>query len=370
MTVARAYYHCPACHQGVCPWDGLLGLDATALSPGAREAVALAAATESFAVAAGDLLRKLAGLRLSAATARRTAHAAGDDLSRRLAVGEVFGAPRPWKWHRDAEMKTCAYLSIDLTGVAMQGPGGAAAEGRMAAVAMVYNPVPDDPARWANPHGRAPRFQARYVAGLTGQAALGGPLRHQANQVGIGRAERIIALSDGGAGLEDLIRSHFPRVTAVILDFYHAAEHLGELARALYPGDEPARTAWLETWRHRLKHEGGRTVLKGLEELRDGGVGPAGAALTDVIEYFNNQVHRMDYPEYQRHGWWIGSGPVESGCKTVVGKRLKGGGRRWGEPGGDRLCHLRALLCGGLEVWESYWDCRPKPPADPATPVP
>ena len=46
------------------------------------------------------------------------------------------------------------------------------------------------------------------------------------------RAERWIALSDGGAGLEDWLRANFGRVEAVILDFYHAAEYLGDLAKA------------------------------------------------------------------------------------------------------------------------------------------
>ena len=43
--------------------------------------------------------------------------------------------------------------SADATGVGQQGPGGAAAEGRMAYVGMVYNPVPDDRRRWADPAG-------------------------------------------------------------------------------------------------------------------------------------------------------------------------------------------------------------------------
>ena len=75
------------------------------------------------------------------------------------------------------------------------------------------------------------------------------------------RAERWIGLSDGGAGLEDWLRANFRRLDAVILDFYHAAEYLGDLARALHPGDEAARAAWLGDWCHRLKHEGGAAVL-------------------------------------------------------------------------------------------------------------
>src|SRR5947209_483882 len=130
----------------------------------------------------------------------------------------------------------------------MQGRGGAAAEGRMAAVGMIYNP------------GAAGR--ARYLAGLTGGlAALGGPLRRQGAQVGMDRAQRWVALSDGGAGIEEFLRANFPRVEAVILDFFHAAEHLGDWAKALHPDDPAAAEQLAGAWRHRLRHEGGRAVL-------------------------------------------------------------------------------------------------------------
>jgi hypothetical protein len=357
VKLERAYYHCSRCGHGVFPWDDVLGLGGSDLTRAAQEVVALAAATESFAVAADTLLRKMSGVRVSAATARRVAEAAGADIGRRLTAGEVFGPRRDWKWHKDVDLKTCAYLSIDLTGVRMQGPGAIAAEGRMIAVAMVYNPVPEDRRRWANPEGRAPAFQARYVAGMAGQAALGGPLQREAGRVGIHHAQKWIALSDGGAGLEDLIRTYFGRVDAVILDFFHAAEHLGELARALYPQDESGREDWLAEWCHRLKHEGGQAVLDRLRELLPGCAAAARETLSNLIEYIGNQVHRMDYPTYLSHGWGIGSGPIESACKTVIGKRMKGGGMRWGEGGADGICHLRAILCGGLEVWNDYWLC-------------
>ncbi len=44
----------------------------------------------------------------------------------------------------------------------------------------------------------------------------------------------------------------------------------------------------------------------------------------------------MEYPEYLARGWCIGSGAVESACKTVVGQRLKLAGMRWGEDGSRR----------------------------------
>src|SRR5690606_28225993 len=153
-------------------------------------------------------------------------------------------------WTRDAEGKTCAYVAADLTGVGMQGPGGSAADGRMAAVGMVWN---------AGDEGRV-----RYVCGLAdGLAALGDPLRRQAAQVNVDRAERWIAVSDGGAGIEDWLRANFPRVEAVVLDFYHAAGHLCDWAKALHPREADAERAGRE-WCHRLRHEGGVVVLAAL----------------------------------------------------------------------------------------------------------
>ena len=359
FSLERAYYHCRSCGRGTVPWDDVLDLSRQALTPGACEVVCLAGAVDSFAEAADVVLKKLAGLRVSESTVERTSEAAGQDIGQRLEAGETFGPGTPWPWHKDAEGMTCAYVSLDLTGLGMQGPDGAAAEGRMAAVGMIYNPVPDDPAHWSRPHGRAPQFQARYVAGLQGQAALGEPLRNQAAQVGMDQAQRWIARSDAGAGVEDLLRVNFGRVAAVILDFYHAAEHLGELGRALYPGDEATRAAWLEQWCHRLKHEGGGVVLEALRALPPDGREAVRKVHGEVVGYFEIHVHRMDYPSYQAKGWAIGSGPIESACKTVIGKRMKNGGMRWGEDGADEMCHLRALFASGEQQWDAYWHPSP-----------
>lgn len=359
FPLERAYYHCRSCGQGTVPWDQTLGLSRPALTPGAKELVCLAGAVDSFGEAADVVLKKLAALHVSESTVERTSEAVGHDIGSRLAAGENFGAKQPWAWHKDAEGKTCAYVSLDLTGLGMQGPDGAAAEGRMAAVGMVYNPVPEDRSQWDRPQGRAPQFQARYVAGLGGQASLAEPLRKQAAQVGLDQAERWIALCDAGAGLEDLLRVNFGRVEAVILDFYHAAEHLGDLGRALYPSDEATRTEWLERWCHRLKHEGGAVVLEALRTLPADGREAVRKVHGEVVGYFANQVHRMDYPSYQAKGWAIGSGPIESACKTVIGKRMKNGGMRWGADGADEMCHLRALFASGEKQWDAYWHPSP-----------
>jgi hypothetical protein len=328
------------------------------LTPGAAQAVSLAGVIVSFAEAADEVLSRLAGLRVSEATVQRTTEAAGKELGDRLAAGGTFGPARDWAWHKDAQGKTCAYVSLDATSVPQQGPEGAKVDGRMATVAMLYNPIPEDRARWANPQGKRPPWQARYQASLDGQATLGQPLRKQGAQVGMDRAERWIALSDGGSGLEDWLKTNFGRVEAVILDFYHASEHLGALAKAWHGAGTEAAEVQHQQWSHRLKHEGGQAVLDELQALEVGSRPSAREVWRETLTYFENQVHRMDYPRYVAQGWQIGSGPVESACKTVVNQRLKCAGMRWGERGSDSVCHLRALFLSERGQWDAFWASR------------
>lgn len=360
LTVERAYYHCSHCHHGHCPGDDAFGLDTGDLTSGAAELTSLAGTLDSFPQAADVILPKMSGLSIAESTVERTTEAIGCQLGQALEAKVAFGEARPWDWHHDAEGKTCAYVSIDSTGVAKQGPGAVAAEGEMVAVGMVYNPVPEDRRQWAKPDGRRPLWQARYVASLEGQEAVAEPLRHQTSQVGMGQAQRWIALSDGGAGLEDLLRGHFGRVDAVILDFYHASEHLGDFAKAWCSGDAAAVEKEHAEWAHRLKHEGGVAILEWLKGLDIQGNPRARPAWEQVVTYFRNQHHRMDYPSYRAKGWQIGSGPVEAACKTVVGKRMKGSGMRWGHEGADAVCHLRALLLSEKAQWDAFWARRRK----------
>ena len=52
----------------------------------------------------------------------------------------------------------------------------------------------------------------------------------------------------------------------------------------------------------------------------------------------------MLYRTFQRKGYFIGSGVVEAGCKSVIGKRLKQSGMFWSEKGAENILTLRAAL--------------------------
>jgi hypothetical protein len=248
---------------------------------------------------------------------------------------------------------TLAYLSADAISVRQQGPGGAKAEGRMAYVAKLYSP------RMLDSAGPLPRHQVRYLAGFHTLDELGLQLRRQAGQVGWDEVQQQIALSDAGSGLEDFFLKNFP-LAVIILDFWHAKEHLVELSVAWYGQDETARENWLDQQCHRLKHEGGQAVLAQLEAMDVSGRSEAVREIhREQTQYFRNHVHKMDYPTYRQNGWQIGSGPVEAACKSVVAERLKCSGMRWGADGADAVCHLRALWLSEPDQWDTFWRDHP-----------
>jgi hypothetical protein len=348
----RAYYLCPACHAGHVPVDAALGFAARKLTPGAEEVAALAGTINSFADAAEKFLPKMSGLRLSESTVERTAEDAGERLGEVWDQGRTLGPAADWRWNHDANGRTVAYVSIDATGVGIQGEGGAKADGRMAWVGKVFNPRPERAAASLKPHPP----KARYQAGLMGLDELGVRLRRQAAQVGMDRAEQWVALTDGGNGLDDFMDVNFPRAVR-ILDFYHAAEHLGDLAKAYFGGDATAAKEQTTEWSHTMKHAGGGAILAVLEALDLKGRSAAAVEAHRLVTgYVRNNVHRMDYPHYRSEGWQIGSGHIEAACKTVVNQRLKQSGMRWGCDGADSVCHLRALYEGEKGQWDAFWE--------------
>lgn len=359
ITYQRAYYYCRRCGKGVCPFDRLAGISPRQLTPAVEQLASLAGAVSPSFEKGADLLEEMGGVRLSESTVQRTTEDTGARIAGLLGQGITFGPRVVWKWRRDARGRKVAYLSIDATGTRQQAKGGGPAEGRMAYVGSIFNPLPPDELIEDAKAERREGMHARYICGLYKLEQMGPLMRLLGGRVGMEQAEVWVALTDGGSGLEDFCQKNFNRPDLVlILDFYHAASYLEKLAKALYPSDEKASTSQAEQWCSLLKAEGGAVTLEVLREWDWPTRKSAGLReqLKEVVEYFGNNLHRMEYPEYLAEGWQIGSGVIESACKTVVGQRLKGAGMRWGEAGAHALCHVRALYRSEKGQWQAFWD--------------
>jgi hypothetical protein len=355
----RAYYYCRRCGKGYCPFDQHAGIPAHHITPAVERLASLAGGVSPSFEKGAELLQEMSGVALSESTLERTTEDVGSRIAALLDQGITFGPRVVWRWRRDAKGRAVAYVSLDATGTRQQGPGGRRAEGRMAYVGSIFNPVPDEELVQAVPNARREALQARYLSGLYALQEMGPLLRRLGERVGMEQAEVWVALTDGGSGLEDFVQKNFNREDlVVILDFYHAASYLEKLAKALHPQDQGASVRQAEQWCSLLKAEGGALLLEVLR-LWDWPARKSAALreqLAEVLSYFENNVHRMAYPEYQAEGWHIGSGVVESACKTVVGQRLKGPGMRWGEEGAHALCHVRALYRSEQGQWQAFWD--------------
>jgi hypothetical protein len=351
----RAYYLCRECGHGLFPFDQEAGLTARRLTPAAERVATLAGTVADSFEKGAELLEELSGLRLGESTVERTTEDAGRRLADLVEAATPPGGRVDWPWRKDYEGKRCAYVELDATGVRQQGPRGGPAEGRMAYVGMVCNPGPE----WPWPDEKPRPMRSRYLSGLDALEKFAPLLRPLAGHVGMDQAERWIGLTDGGNGLEDRLRENFPRLEVVLLDFFHPAERLTGLARRLDPEDEPRAEDQARQWRGLLKDEGGATLAAVLSEWDWPKRPGLGEAVDELVGYLGRHAHRMDYPEYLAKGWCIGSGAVESACKTVVGQRLKLAGMRWGEDGADAVCHLRALYRSEKGQWDAFWSREP-----------
>jgi hypothetical protein len=167
---------------------------------------------------------------------------------------------------------------------------------------------------------------------------------------GVETAEHVIAPTDGAVWIQGFLDYHRPDAER-ILDFGHAAEYVTRIGRVIGEPESEAFKTWLAHNLHMLKHEGGTAVLP---ELRaQVATHPNQPELAEALAYLENRVTMMNYPEYQRQGWPIGSGSVESANKVVVEARLKGAGMHWAPEHVNPMLSLRGAVCS--HRWHEAW---------------
>lgn len=338
--VPRAYYYCGRCHQGFIPYDDVLGLR-DEISPGLMPLVCLAGTLAPFADAAEDVLKRFAGVRLSASTVLRSTEAHGERLRAQHKEGRMVEPIEPepkWTEPRE-ENQPAAYVGLDAFSVPMQGVEASKAEHRMLYAALLYTPQKE---------------HTRYLVDFELEG-LAEQVRAQARAVGVEQVSDLIAVTDGGNGLEEALQRNLAENLTTVLDWYHAAEHLCDFAKAWH-ADEEARAPWQHEAKGILYEQGGEALLTYLRALELPPDTPTTVheELRKLIGYFENNRHRTDYPTYRQKGWDIGSGPTEAGCK-IIGERLKGSGMRWVEDGAATVAALRALYVSAGKLWDGFW---------------
>jgi hypothetical protein len=159
---------------------------------------------------------------------------------------------------------------------------------------------------------------------------------------GYGKYEKTILIGDGATWIRNMREELFPDALQ-ILDYYHLCENVNTFAKHLF-GTEPFQySAWANKICDLLKKSKWNEVLLDLKHREQ----PPSCPI-DLYGYINNNIDSIDYNRYIECGYFIGSGAIESGNKSVLHQRLKQPGMRWNVQSAQYLLTLRTKYKSGL----------------------
>ena len=356
--MSRPYYLCPHCHTGQFPADIELDIENTEFSPGVRRMQALVGQEAPFDHGRQQM-KLLADLEVTTKAVERTAEAIGENVAVReqeqiqravqLDLPIVVGEPIP-----------ILYVQMDGTGVPVvkketlgrQGKtDGQPAHTREVKLGCVFTQTTWDQKGFPI---RDPD-STTYTGAIETAEEFGKRIYLEAWNRGWSRAEKKVVMGDGAEWIWNLADQHFPGAVQIV-DLYHARQHLWELVRKLHPNDQVAQKAWMKVHQQHLLDKGKieRLVLAFRSTVS------ANPEVTEKIrieaEYFERNAARMRYPKFRRQHFFVGSGVIEAGCKTVIGSRLKQSGMFWTVRGANAIIALRC--CHLNDRFEDYWENR------------
>lgn len=350
----RSLYVCEACGQGRFPGDHILDVVGTMFSPGVRRLMARAGQRGSFRAGREDL-SEFAGIQVDTKDVERVAEQTGREVEhwqnqeRQACQEEKLMPPQL--------SIPLMYISYDGTGVPMvpwetAGRKGKQADGgsktREAKLGCVFTQTGLDD------QGRPVRDEASttFVGAIETAEAFGSRIYGEALRRGLQQARQTVVIADGARYNWEIAALHFPDATQIV-DLYHARQHLYALVKILVPDSGTEQNRLWRGWRKLLDKGRVDSILLSAQRQLPSGEEQRSAAEKE-IGYFRNNAGRMRYGHFRSQGFFVGSGVVEAGCKTVVGQRLKQSGMEWTVKGANaiialRCCHLSNRMA---EFWE------------------
>jgi hypothetical protein len=358
VKLERGYYYCGQCRRGEIPQDRELDIQGTAFSPGVRRMMGLVGAKEAFDEGRRDL-EELSGVRVSTKALERASEAMGEDIESIAQKECELAMNDKLRWLRAEGGISRMYIAIDGTGIPVtpkerEGRKGKDADGkaktREAKLGCIFTQTSVDS------QGRPVRDpkSTTYVGAIETVEEFGPRIYTEAIRRGLREAKEAVVIGDGATWIWNLAAKHFCGATEIV-DLYHALENLSNVGKAVYGTLSPKSKQWLCIHREEVKAGDIEAVIRSLTRLRPPGT-EAKEVVRKAIEYFKKNRERMRYNQFRKLGLFVGSGVVEAGCKTVMGRRLKQSGMMWTLRGANSIIALRC--CQMSRYWEDYWEAR------------
>jgi hypothetical protein len=350
FELERDYYYHSGKREGHYPADAALGLE-VGYTPALARLMCLEGADESTYLKAERHLEQTGGIRVCARQIQRV-------------IQRVGQAAQKWQ-ERTAEPSECQpqsvpvlYVSADGTGVPMVSEELAGRKGKQpdgtAKTRQVYLGCVFTQHR-TDDEGHPVRDwdSTSYISSFRSIDEFGGFLRQEALRRGIGSAQKVVLLIDGALGLEKMGRQNFKDCVQIV-DFYHALEHAGLVLAALSGKDHPDYKRRLSHWTKQLLRNRVQALIE--QSRKECADKPNAAAVEEALHYFVTNVSRMQYGTFRKAGYFIGSGVVEAGCKTIIGARCKQSGMFWSELGAENILALRCI--SSSRRLDAFWKHR------------
>jgi hypothetical protein len=187
-------------------------------------------------------------------------------------------------------------------------------------------------------------------ATLKGPDAVFALLHTYLKRLGITQADQVLFIADGAPWIWQRVPLlvHALGLSAQqvheLLDFYHAAQHLAQVAALRQDWSAKARSRWHDQQR-RLLLQG--QVKQVSATVRDICRGRNSQAMRTHRDYFLTNQSRMAYAQRLAMKLPIGSGAMESTVRRVVNMRLKGSSIFWCRASAEAILLLRSYYKAG-----------------------
>ena len=152
----------------------------------------------------------------------------------------------------------------------------------------------------------------------------------------------VVVLTDGARWIMPFVEKTFPRATH-ILDKFHAKENASKFANAVKRGKNQ-KDLYTKKLNELIDAGDVEGLLKATEPYKDWK--PRNGIL-NFHTYVDSHKQCMDYPQYEKKGYFVGSGAIESCHRYVMQNRMKQPGQRWNVETGQGILSLKSRYESG-----------------------
>jgi hypothetical protein len=326
VRIKSPYYYCEACDRGVRPVDEPMGLlERQQISPALEEDVVLLGCHHDYRQAE-DLLRRLLRVEVSAKEIEWLTEKRGE---------EVLGQPPEGEPEAMPSQGEVVYVQEDGSHLRTRTEGW-----RECRLVMTFGA-----SAIVEGEERSEIVHKKLLAQIESSLAFGKRVGALLTRAGVIEAPTVVWLGDGASWIWEHQQWYCPRAVT-ILDFYHASEHLWQVAHTRFGLDDPQGKQWQDQKEEQLKNGAVEQIIAELEALQGKGAKTAWAE----AEYFKKHREKMRYDVYRKLGYYIGSGAVESANAGAVQRRMKQPGMRWSVKDANKVLAIRMAYLS--EDWD------------------